>query len=250
MSRRRKNHAGTHENLERWLLTYADLITLLMIFFVVLYAMSQIDTTKYERLAVSLNQSFYEGSSGVMQTKFERPAGQPNEAGKSVDKEVLEASEKMADENQRLKNAEQKLKQHVQQSGLGDNIMVELNEKGVQITLRDVALYDTGSAALKPEAEKILSGLAPFLKALPNQISIEGHTDNVPIHNSQFRSNFDLSTARALNVLYFLQSQEVNPERMSVIGYGEYSPVVSNNTPEGRAANRRVNIIILRNPVN
>ncbi|MFC4768321.1 flagellar motor protein MotB [Effusibacillus consociatus] len=250
MSRRRNNHGGAHENHERWLLTYADLITLLMIFFVVLYSMSKIDITKYEQLAVSLNQSFYNGSTGVMQTKFERPNGEPNESGKSIDKEILEASKKMAEENQRLKNAEEKLQQHIRQNGLSDKILVELNTKGVQITLRDVALYDTGSAALKPDAEKILGGLAPFLKELPNKISIEGHTDNIPIRNSQFRSNFDLSAERALNVLYYFQSQEVKPELMSATGYGEYVPVTGNDTPEGRAANRRVNVIILRNTGN
>jgi chemotaxis protein MotB len=250
MSRRRNQHGGAHENHERWLLTYADLITLLMIFFVVLYSMSKIDITKYEQLAVSLNQSFYDGSSGVMKTRFERTSGQPNESGKSVDKNTLEASERMAEENKRLKDAEEKLRHFIQQNGLSENVLVELNAKGVQVTLRDVALYDTGSAALKPEAEKILGGIAPFLKMLPNKISIEGHTDNVPIRNSQFRSNFDLSSARALNVLYYFQSQNVKPELMSATGYGEYVPVASNETPEGRAANRRVNVIILRNPVN
>ncbi|WP_018132061.1 flagellar motor protein MotB [Effusibacillus pohliae] len=249
MSRRRNSHAGTHENHERWLLTYADLITLLMIFFVVLYAMSKIDITRYEQLAISLNQSFYDGSTGVMRTKFEKSQGQPNEAGNSVDKQTLEASRKLAEETQRLKEAEQKLKQYIQQNNLGDKVMVELNERGVQITLRDVALYDTGSAVIKPEAERILDGIAPFLKALPNKISVEGHTDNVPIRNSQFRSNFDLSAARALNVLYYLQTREVKPDRLSATGYGEYMPVASNDTPEGRAANRRVNILILRSAV-
>lgn len=147
-------------------------------------------------------------------------------------------------------NAEEKLKQYIQQNGLSDKVMVELNTKGVQITLRDVALYDTGSAVLKPDAKRVLAGIAPFLKALPNKISIEGHTDNVPIHNAQFRSNFDLSTARALNVLYYFQDQQVPPERMSATGYGEYAPVASNDTQEGRAANRRVNVIVLRNPIN
>lgn len=250
MSRRRKNHGGTHENHERWLLTYADLITLLMIFFVVLYAMSKIDQTKYEQLAVSLNQSFYNGSNGVMSTRYERPSGQPKESGKSVDQNTLEANRKMAEENERLKNAEEKLKQYIQQNGLSDKIMVELNAKGVQITLRDVALYDTGSATLKPDAKRVLAGIAPFLKALPNKISIEGHTDNVPIRNALFRSNFDLSSARALNVLYYFEEQQVAPERMSATGFGEYAPIASNDTAEGRSANRRVNVIILRNPVN
>lgn len=250
MSRRRKNHESAHDNHERWLLTYSDLITLLMIFFVVLYSMSKIDITKYEQLAVSLNQSFYDGSSGVMKTKFEMSKGQPNESGKSVDQATLEANRKMQEENQRLKEVEEKLKQHVQQNGLNDKVLVELNQKGVQITLRDVALYDTGSAVLKPEAERILGGIAPFLKMLPNKITIEGHTDNVPIRNSQFRSNFDLSAVRALNVLYYFQGQAVKPELMSATGYGEYSPIASNDTPDGRAANRRVNVIILRNLAN
>lgn len=250
MSRRRKNHGGAHENHERWLLTYADLITLLMIFFVVLYAMSKIDETKYQQLAVSLSQSFYNGSTGVMSTKYERPSGQPNESGKSVDQQSLEANRKMAEENERLKNAEEKLKQYIQQNGLSDKVLVELNAKGVQITLRDIALYDTGSAVLRTDAKRVLAGIAPFLKRLPNKISIEGHTDNVPIHNAQFRSNFDLSSARALNVLYYFEEQQVAPERMSATGYGEYAPVASNDTEDGRAANRRVNVIILRNPVN
>lgn len=249
MSRRRKRQSGSRENHERWLLTYSDLITLLMIFFVVLYSMSKIDQSRYEQLAVSLSQSFYDGSSGVMATRFERPAGEPNESGKSVDKQNLEAARKMAEENERLQQAEAKLKQFVQQNGLGDKVLVELNERGVQITLRDVAIYDPGSADLKQDATRVLMGIAPFLQTLPNKISVEGHTDNLPIHNAQFRSNFELSTERAVNVLHFFQEHEVPGEKMSATGYGEYSPIADNNTADGRAANRRVNVIILRNPV-
>ncbi|BCJ87918.1 flagellar motor protein MotB [Effusibacillus dendaii] len=248
--RRRRNgraHEESSGNHERWLLTYSDLITLLLIFFVVMYALSKVDVTKYSQLAISLNQSFYDGSTGVIQTKYDRPQGQPNEKGQSVSQDVLEAGKKMAEENQRLQAAADKLKQYVQQNGLGDNVLVEMNGKGVQITLRDVALYDPGSAALKPQAEKVLGGIAPFLKELPNKISIEGHTDNVPIANGQFPSNFDLSAARALNVLHYLESKNIKPELMSAVGYGEYQPVASNDTAAGRAANRRVNIIILRN---
>jgi chemotaxis protein MotB len=211
--------------------------------------MSKIDQSRYEQLAVSLSQSFYEGSSGVMATRFEQPAGQPNESGKSVDKQNLEAARKMAEENERLKQAAEKLKQFVQQNGLSDKVMVELNERGVQITLRDVAIYDTGSAELKQDATRVLMGIAPFLQNLPNKISVEGHTDNVPIHTAQFRSNFELSTERAVNVLHFFQEHNVPGDKMSATGFGEYSSIGDNNSVEGRASNRRVNVIILRNPV-
>lgn len=253
---RRRNKVKPPENHERWLITYADLITLLMIFFVVLYAMSKVDAAKFQTLAMSLNQALYAsnqvqlqslGSDGLITQRGTEPNSNPNQVpNPPITQQDIDQLKKMQQETLQLQDTLKKLTEFVKNNGLQDKVQLTETSRGVQITLRDVALFNLGSATLNQDASRILGGIAPFLKVLPNAISVEGHTDNIPIRSAAFSSNWELSTARALNVLHYFESSGIPSQRMSATGLGEYRPIASNDTAEGRSANRRVNVILLR----
>jgi chemotaxis protein MotB len=126
------------------------------------------------------------------------------------------------------------------------NFELQFNEKRVKLILKEAVLFDSGSAELKEQAKRILKGVIDELKKLPNDIIVEGHTDNVPIRGGIYRSNFELSMARAYSVIKFMQDEGIDPKRLSGIGYGEYKPIADNSTQEGRAKNRRIEISILK----
>ncbi|MDI3257875.1 MAG: OmpA family protein [Kyrpidia sp.] len=249
MRRRRLSEEGKI-NQERWLITYSDLITLLMIFFVVMYTMSKVDMYKFINLSASLSQALYNqnqiqlkglGTTGLIAAP--PSAGPPSSAPPSPD--YLKTPEQVAEERQ-LAQIKLQLESFIQQQGVAGQVVVQDKPRGLLISLRDVILFDTGRADLKPEARKLLDGILPFLTKVDNPLEIEGHTDNRPIHTAQFPSNWELSTARALTVLEYLQSKGVDPHRLSATGYGEWRPVASNDDPAGQALNRRVNITIER----
>ena len=130
---------------------------------------------------------------------------------------------------------------------VSENALIEMEDRGIVVTLLDKVLFSSGKAAIKPAGKEALAKVAAVLEDVPNEISIEGHTDNEPINRSRYlyKSNWELSSARATNVLYLLEEQGIYPERMSATGYGEYRPVAENDTKEGRQRNRRVEIVIL-----
>lgn len=240
---RRRRRPKVKENHDRWLITYSDLITLLMIFFVVMYAMSNINQMKFVSLEQSLATALHKDS--------QIPLGQssllttPKLSVNSTQTSVGQAKSQTQDTS--LDNLYTQVKGYISQHHLQGNVTIVNQSRGVQITLRDVVLFDTGQATLRPDAQTLLGGLVPFFKSLPNPIVVEGYTDNEPIHTAQFPSNWELSAARATGVVRFLVSQGVSPPRLSEVGYGQYHPIVPNNSPAHRQMNRRVNIVILRN---
>lgn len=250
MSRRRKKgHGGGHESSERWLITYADLITLLMIFFVVMYAMSSIDQSKFDSLSVSMNKALNPsnkvqidsmGNTGIISKTTKE-----GEKDAKDDKTQLGATE-AEKEQQRLDDLKKKVERFIHDNNLAGQINVIDTERGVQITLNDTALFESGSATLKAEAQRILGGMAPFLQIVPNEIAVEGHTDNVPINNARFPSNWELSATRAINVLHDIESKGVPAKRLHAVGYADTMPLAPNDTVKNRSANRRVNLIVLR----
>lgn len=236
--RQSRTQTQTQPNHERWLITYADLITLLMVFFVVMYAMSKIDQGKFDSLTVSLNQALQ--PSNRIQLENMGPTGillNQNRTQTPASKEQ---------EQQTFEEIKQKVESYIRQEGLTDQLNVIETPRGIQITLNDAALFASGQADLKPDAKRILGGLAPFLKLTGNRVAIEGHTDNLPIQTSRFPSNWELSSQRAINVLHFFETQGVAPGRMHAVGYADTLPLLKNDTPENRAANRRVNLVFLR----
>ena len=241
---RRQRKLKVKENHERWLITYSDLITLLMIFFVVMYAMSNINQMKFvsleQSLATALHKSSQipEGQSSLLTT--------PTVSVSTKSGAGVAGQTQASQQDKSLDNLYNQVKQYIAVHHLNGNVTIVNQTRGVQITLRDVVLFDTGQAVLRPDAQTLLAGLVPFLQSLPNPIVVEGYTDNEPIHTAQFPSNWELSAARAIGVVEFLVGKGISPPRLSGVGYGQYHPIVPNNSAANRQTNRRVNIVILR----
>jgi chemotaxis protein MotB len=233
---RRKKREEEHENLDRWLITYADLITLLLAFFIMMYVFSKQDAQKYDEVVGHLKTIFSGGPGSSSQGKdagpllFELPVKIAKNTGEEVRKK-LEAEMQSLTDNESIKK----------------NISIFSDERGVVIRILEKALFDEGRADLKERAKDALGKIVPVVKNIDNQIRIEGHTDNVPINNHEFRSNWELSVRRATEVVsYFIEKYDFSPVRVSAVGYAEYRPVVVNDTPENRALNRRIEIIVIK----
>jgi chemotaxis protein MotB len=233
---RRKKREEEHENLERWLITYADLITLLLAFFIMMYVFSKQDAQKYDEVVGHLKTIFTGGPGSSGQGKDAGPLlfELPVKIARSADEEVR-------------KKLEAEIQSLADKESIKKNISIFSDERGVVIRILEKALFDEGRAGLKERAKDALGKIAPVVKSIDNQIRIEGHTDNVPINNHEFRSNWELSVRRATEVVsYFIEKYDFPPVRVSAVGYAEYRPVVVNDTPENRALNRRIEIIIIK----
>lgn len=244
MSRKRRKRQHTEsEGQERWLVTYSDLITLLLVFFIVLYSMSQIQNEKFNALVDSLKTAF-QGDNVLSETSL-KPTGQNNDLSTIP----IEKKDKDKDKNkEKLDQLYVKLHDYIKKNNLEKEIQLTNLQRGVQITFRERILFDLGQADIKKQAEPVLEKVGGILKTVPNDISIEGHTDNNPIRDSaRFPSNWELSGARARTVMYFLiNHDQLPPESLHFAGYGEYKPVVKNDTSAHQGMNRRVNIVVLR----
>src|SRR5919199_5702682 len=260
-SRRSKLHdeEEEHVNHERWLITYADMITLLMVLFIVLYSISQVDLAKFRRLKEGVAGGFggaaaagaLEGGAGALDGgPAALDAKLPSVSDLKTASEALKAQNtRLAaerQENQVLDGVQKEIQHSLDADGLGDAVHFRLESRGLVVTVvTDRVLFDIGDADLLPEGREVLDHLAPALARLPNYISIEGHTDNTPI-SGRYPSNWELSTARATTVLRELIERHGLPaERLQAAGYADQRPVAGNDTVEGRAANRRVEIVVL-----
>lgn len=265
---RRKRHGEAQENRDRWMITYADLITLLLIFFVILFAMSSLDTDKYNIVTSSLSESFksgspvLEGGNGILdagkitENKQGNAAGDANAIAKPTaepeDKTENEApsARELAFREQETKLAELMgvITTYVKENNLGEQIFVADKPQGIEITLSDRFLFDAGKADLKSPALPALQQLSGLFKDIGATISIEGHTDNTPVSAaSRYNDNWELSGARALSVLrFFIDSEGLNPDTFQYAGYADTRPTADNTTAAGKQKNRRVEIIVLR----
>jgi chemotaxis protein MotB len=258
MSRRKRTRG--HANHERWLVSYADFITLLFAFFVVMYSSAQVDQRKVGKLALAIQVAFQElGVFPASTTQVPMNSSEPmpfntvqvvqnvvhtTELGRiasSPDGELDSASEEA-----NLSTLQSELQQALQHEIDIHTVALHRETEGLVISLREFGFFDSGSAALKPSALPALDRIASILAVRICRLRIEGHTDNVPIHTAQMASNWELSTARSTELVRLLiQRYGFPPERLSAAGYAEYHPVASNNTPQGRAQNRRVDVVIL-----
>lgn len=244
MRKRKRVFDPDHEEHidESWLIPYADLLTLLLALFIVLYAASTVDKEKYQ----SIMESFQSELTG---TKIDNEqAGlsptlpsPPPEVGLPVEEIKGETNDKELDV------LRQQLESYIKDNSLQDMVTLEETEKGIEVSLKDVVLFDSGRADLKERSYQTLNGLVGLINTVPNPISIEGHTDNVPAHNTVYNSNWELSAARAASVLHYFESKQIQANRMQFSGYGEYQPLYPNDSDENRQSNRRVTIVILRN---
>lgn len=227
MPRRRKY--DDHENLERWLLTYADLITLLLAFFIVMYSMSQVDSKKFGKMSDALS-GVLKGGAVIIK--------QGTNIGIMPGGGVLKTAV--------LKSIGESIENDFMGMGNEKLVSTEVSERGLVIHIMESALFQVGSADLSEKAIETLRVVAEHLKPLPNHIRIEGHTDNRPIKTLRYPSNWELSSARATEVVrYFIDHHEVSPNEVSALGYGEFRPLAPNNTEDNRAKNRRVDIVVM-----
>jgi len=233
---RKKKKKEEHVNTERWLVSYADYMTLLFALFVTLYAISQVDAKKLghfvESLKAALNQKI-----NVIDSESES----------SLYKKKMPVIATISDPE---KDSMARLKVYVQgkvtASRYKDKIQVNLDKRGIIVSLTGTVLFDTGSAEIRQDALPVLDGIAAMLKGIPNAIMVEGHADDTPIHNERFISNWELSAARATSIIRFLIGRyNFPPEQLSAAGYGEYKPVEPNDRPENKAANRRADLVIM-----
>lgn len=245
--RRRRHAEEGHANQERWLLTYADLITLLMVFFVVMYSLGKADVAKFARLQASIQRAFHvEVLRGSDPTSLRGQDG--TNSSTAMLRELAIQRSAPADGSglvSTLEDLRQALLQVPETEQARERIQLGLARDGVVISLSGNVLFDSGRADLRAEGLPLLDLLAERLVQLPNELRIEGHTDSIPIRTPLYPSNWELSSARATTVTRYLVERGVPPGRLVAAGYGEYRPAAPNDTREGRARNRRVDIVIV-----
>ncbi|MCX7772885.1 MAG: flagellar motor protein MotB [Clostridia bacterium] len=242
------------DNAERWLLTYADLMNLLLIFFIILFAMSQVNETKMQQLAQSLSKAFGMDGGGQVLPNSGVNSGVINLGG-GIKPTITPPPSGNGNLNGQGKSEEQQMeevlgdiKQTIKENGLSDKINVSIQERGIKISITAQYLFASGSADLDPKVVNNILDIGKLLKLLPaNMIRVEGHTDTDPIRTSLYPSNWELSSARATNVLRLLVEKcGVDPKMISAVGYGEYHPDYPNSNEVNKAKNRRVDIVILK----
>jgi chemotaxis protein MotB len=271
MARRQKHEE--HENHERWLVSYADFITLLFAFFVVMYALSSVNEGKYRVLSDSLVAAFRSAPRSIdpvqlgeikrtVDSGTQSIIGEPSLIALPIpvvpdvtsDSDLKQSRPRpdvpgVTDSGGYGDPSVQRIAEAIVEAMGGlirdDLIRVRRDERWLEVEIRSSILFPSGSARLTPDSFPILEQLARILAPFPNPIHVEGFTDNVPISTVQYLSNWELSAARAASVVHLFTDYGVEPGRMAAIGYGEYKPAASNDTPEGRARNRRVVLVIM-----
>ncbi|NHZ93092.1 flagellar motor protein MotD [Massilia sp. CCM 8733] len=237
----RKKYEAEHENHERWLISYADFITLLFAFFVVMYAISVVNEGKYKVFSVSLGDAF----GGKDQKTASVASSDVPQLIVLPDPLIKRRAEAMRREKERLTNLAQKLTSTLAPLVREGKVRVTQNSRGVSVEINASVLFDPGDATLTPESDQALRALAVLLKDDPHAVQVEGHTDPTPIRNALFPSNWELSAVRASSVVRLFIDSGVAPERLTAVGHGANIPVASNATAEGKARNRRVAVTIL-----
>lgn len=249
---RRRPRPRTHANHERWLVSYADFITLLFAFFVVLYSSAQVDQRKIGQLAVAIQVAFQQMgvfSSPPIQGLIDtRPKTALQALGKVDSATALALLASKADNSQTedLSKLMRELQETLRPELQRNEVALRSTNDGLIISLREIGFFESGSADVRGDSLPAFGRIAGLLSSHLCRIRIEGHTDNIPIHNSRFRDNWELSTARSAELVRLLITKYgFAAERLSAAGYAEYHPVASNDSAETRAQNRRVDIVVL-----
>lgn len=267
MARKKKiEEPEAHANHERWMLSYADMLTLLLALFIVMFAISKVDQKKFETFAQGTAQAFgqanlamqgeqgtLDGGDGILPDQApgqeaEVPAVAPDQPSPLTMQAALQreqaARAAAAAERENLKQIQQKISGELKAAGLENAAKFEINERGLVVNIvTDKVLFDTGKAELRPAGRKVIDTVAPILKDIPNYMSIEGHTDDVPLNG--VRSNWELSTDRASAVLRTLVVDGIPMSKISASGYADQRPIASNKDDAGRSRNRRVAVVVL-----
>lgn len=257
MARRKRQEEP--ENHERWLVSYADFITLLFAFFVVMYSISSVNDGKYRVLSNTLTEAFVAPpirTDDPIQVGEELRSLEPQVGEPFLPEPVQPSSIPTEEENgtaqiryRPLEAVEDELSQALLDYVDQGLVKVTRTQRGIGVEMKSSMLFDSGSARLSRDALKALRKVVLIVKPISNMINVEGHTDNVPISTVSFPSNWELSAARAASVVHYFAKLGVASERMAAIGYGEFRPLDSNDTAEGRRKNRRVNLFIMSQQV-
>ena len=249
--KRKKKHEDHVD--EAWLLPYADILTLLLALFIVLFAASEVDNEKFEKISDAFNSEL-QGGTGVLDQKdaienFEDKSQIP-QIGEENPSAVNQEEDSKEQDRQELKELQEKIEAYIAEKGLAPRLQTELIDKGLLLKIKEGVLYAPGSADISPESSTIAVEISNLLITdPPRSILIEGHTDNIPATSEDFPSNWELSSARAINFMkILLENDNLDPKKFSATGYGEYQPIAPNDTPEGRAENRRVSVLISNYP--
>jgi len=256
MRERRKKNEESGGPAE-WLLTYSDLVTLLLTFFVMLFSMASIDQHKFKQIAYSMRSSFLNISGG------DRLLNNPGESilpmPKGTDSSETSDSESDDEQNEsnpgdeessqledvKLQNVKAQVEKAIEKHNLKEYVNIIEEEQSLILRLDSVILFDLGKADIKGSGKEILKELGGMFKELDNEITIEGHTDDLPINTTLFPSNWELSTKRATNVVVFLiENCGLDPKKLTASGRGEFKPIMPNDSPENRQKNRRIDIIV------
>jgi chemotaxis protein MotB len=245
MAKKKKQHEK-EPNHERWLVSYADFITLLFAVFVTLYAMSQTDKKKVEQIMESMRDSFGYSQSSPARKPAVIDSGNINIIPAMTKVTLVPRRGKSRGGDQDFQSAKASIEAYLMKAGAKDKVSVSISERGLVVSLKEAGFFDSGSATIKPSSYQLLNDVVSSLSGYSNGVRVEGHTDNVPISSHAFPSNWELSTARATNVLqYLIRQDDFEPGKISAAGYGEYRPVSDNGSEDGRRKNRRVDIVLL-----
>jgi chemotaxis protein MotB len=249
----RRRHTDSHENHERWLVSYADFITLLFAFFVVMFASSQTDKSKAKQISAAVEKALADGKSvgvppavakilgGTVDDK-----GQGNAQMKGPGGAQRSSKEAPADDVVELMPSMKVLSATLQQEIKDGKVEVSLEPRGLVVSLKQTAFFPSGADIIDPNTASTVAKLAEALNAVSNPLRIEGHTDSQPIHTARFRSNWELSAARAIAMMELLATHYgVDRSRVAITGFADNEPEATNDTPEGRAKNRRVDVVIM-----
>jgi chemotaxis protein MotB len=244
---RKRGRQPEHENHDRWLVSYADFITLLFAFFVVMFATSQTDKSKAQQVSDSVKKALAgQPLSEVMAAIL----GKGPKAKAHVDHTPPPQPPKPAEGDPahlaELSPSQKILAQELAEEIKSGRVQLSMGPRGLTISFRQAALFPSGEDVIVPDAYPSIGKIAKAMRQIPNPARLEGHTDSIPIHNSRFRSNWELSAARSIALLELLTKRfEVPADRISVAGYAETAPIADNGTDDGRTRNRRVDIVIL-----
>jgi len=252
-TRRKKNLLDASDNHERWLVSYADFVTLLFAFFVVMYSISSVNDEKYESLSEALDEAFstirkVRKVIDPIQVGTEPTTIQPIRLDNPTTGEInkhRELSEEILKERRQLQLVSEQFQDVLQPYIENDLIEVKRHDFWIELEMNSQLLFLSGEAELSIKAIPVLKKIAEVIRRMPNVINIEGHTDNVPIDTVEFPSNWDLSSARATTVVREFVQNGISPKRLSAIGYGEFHPVADNNNEVGRNKNRRVVLVLM-----
>ena len=238
---RKKIHQEEHAD-ETWLLPYADLLTLLLALFIVMFAISNVDKEKFEKLSEQFGAVFA-GAGGIMEGGGSAIVLVPDS-----DLLTMEAvKDKSSIEEDNMLGIKEAIEAEIERNAFSDRVKVALDKEGLEIAIQDIVLFNSGEAKILNSVHPLLLQIAKTLGDLDNKIKVVGHTDNIPIRTERYESNWELSAMRSINVMNFLVEQGgLEPWRFSIEGFGEYFPKYDNSTEEGRAKNRRVEILLIR----